>query len=146
MPTAQAVSNMSQITVQLFIGYTDFCQTIASIAESLFANAQLLYRYFSYESRVLFTIFTNNYVLIIVRDLLPKMNILRDTGANTKVLKGLLSLQTVVEKARNFITNLFFKTRPEMVGAGNNLILSGIPKEPLERAESYSGIRISNDY
>jgi len=66
-PTAQSAHNMCQITFQLFIGYLNFCQITASIAESLFANAQLLYRYFSYESRVFLVIFANNLISLIIK-------------------------------------------------------------------------------
>ena len=66
-PTAQSVHNMCQITFQLFIGYINFCQTIASINESLFVNAQLLYRYFSYESRLFLVIFVNNLISLIIK-------------------------------------------------------------------------------
>ena len=67
MQAAQSVYTIFQITFQLFIGNINFIQTIDSIAEPLFANAQLLYRYFSYESRVLLVIFVNNLVSIIIK-------------------------------------------------------------------------------
>jgi hypothetical protein len=51
-----------------------------------------------------------------------------------------------MEKVRYFLTDLSFKPRPEVVGAGNNLIMSGITEKPLKRPENDCRIFFPDNY